>query len=191
MANIITKADFITTIKIANKSEVAWVGTDDLTNFITEYEPQFLSMLFGDDFAVLFIAGIAAAEERFTALLTPQLRKAIATFIYYHYQRDNYEQASGTGIVKSANQNATLTTPRNKLIATWFEMVKTCWSVQRILADDNGVLYPEWVIPSWYSVFAASWLALGWSYGIFESPFYYGFYRRYQIPDIFQQLSRL
>lgn len=187
--NIITKSDFITTIKIANKSDAA--VNEDLTNFITEFEPEFLCQLFGETFASLFVTGIMNGDQRFLDLLTPQLRKAIATFIFFHYIRDNYQQMVGVGVAESKAQNATIVSPRNKLWTTWFAMVNECWNVQKLLSDDAGVIYPEWVVPVWYRVFAIQWLIWNWGIGIFDTPYYFGFRRYYKIPDIYYPLSRL
>lgn len=195
--SIITKSDFKTDIKIANKSDAA--VNEDLTNFITEREPEFLGMLFGSDFATLFYNGIVPPvtdpvtpqDPRMVALLTPRLRKAIATYIWYYYQRDQFEQVVGLGTVKTNPQNALLSSPRDKMLKTWFDMMKTCWQVQKFLKDDDGEIYPEWVVPNWFNIFCQSWVTWSWGWDIFDSSFFYGFYGFYRIPDIFYPLSRL
>lgn len=192
MANIITNSDFKTDIKIANKSDVA--VNEDLTNFITEREPEFLGMLFGSEFAALFVAGVAGNVTRFTALLTPRFRKAIATFIWYYYERDQNEQIVGIGTVKTNPANALLSSPRNKMLKVWFEMAKTCWQMQQFLKDDSELpvpIYPEWVVPSWYKIFSQQWMLFSFGWGIFLTDYYFSFGRRYCVPDIYYPLSRL
>lgn len=194
MANIITKSDFTTDIKIANKSDVA--VNEDLTNFINKYEPRFLNMLFGPDFAALFVAGLAMdpVPQRWTDLLTPDLRIAMASYIYYYYQRDQYSQTVGIGVVKTNPQNALLWSARDKVARAWEEMKVICWNFQKFLKDDSESetpVYPEWVVPTWYQLFYRQWAL--WSFGldIFISEFYFTFGRIYKIPDIYYPLSRL
>jgi len=190
--SIITKSDFNTDIKIANKSDVA--VNEDLTNFINKYEPRFLNMLFGSDFAALFVDGVTASEERWLALLTPDLKIAMASYIYYYYQRDQYSQTVGIGVVKTNPQNAVLWSAKDKVCRAWEEMKVICWNVQKFLKDDSesaNPVYPEWVVPSWFQLFCQQWAL--WSFGldIFLTDFYFTFGRAYKIPDIYYPLSRL
>lgn len=192
MANIITKSDFNTDIKIANKSDVA--VNEDLTNFITKYEPRFLNMLFGSDFAALFVAGVTTAEQRFVDLLTPDLRIAIANYIYYYYQRDQYAQTVGIGVVKTNPANAMLWSARDKVARAWEEMKVISWHVQKFLKQDGESdvpVYPEWVVPYWFKVFSEQWALFSYGLDVFDTEFYYTFGRFYTIPDIYYPLSRL
>lgn len=200
MANIITKSDFNTDIKIANKSDV--VVNEDLTNFITKYEPRFLNMLFGSDFAALFIAElmppvtdpVTPPSARMVALLTPDVRIAIASYIYYYYQRDQYAQTVGIGVVKTNPANAMLWSARDKVARAWEEMKVISWHVQKFLKDDGESdvpVYPEWVVPYWYKVFSEQWALFSYGLDVFDTEFYYTFGRFYTIPDIYYPLSRL
>lgn len=192
MANIITKSDFNTDIKIANKSDVA--VNEDLTNFITKYEPRFLNMLFGADFAALFVAGLAAAEARMVALLTPDVRIAMASYIYYYYQRDQYAQTVGIGVVKTNPQNAILWSAKDKVCRAWEEMKVINWNVQKFMWDDSQLadpVYPEWVVPSWFNLFYRQWALWSFGLGIFLTDYYFTFARLYCVPEIYYPLSRL
>lgn len=192
MANIITKSDFITDIKIANKSDV--VINEDLTNFINKYEPRFLNMLFGSDFAALFVAGVTAQEARWVALLTPDLRIAMASYIYYYYQRDQYAQTVGIGVVKTNPANSVLWSARDKVSRAWDEMRIICWNFEKFLRNDSmsdTPVYPEWVVPSWFDTFYQQWVLFAFGADIFLTDYYFSFARWYRIPEIFYPLSRL
>lgn len=192
MANIITKSDFTTDIKVANKSDVA--VNEDLTNFITKYEPRFLNMLFGSDFATLFVAGVTTAEQRWLDLLTPDLRIAMASYIYYYYQRDQYAQTVGIGVVKTNPANALLWSAMDKVSRAWDEMKTICWNFQKFLKEDSlkdTPVYPEWVVPNWFKVFCQQWALFSFGLDIFVTDFYFSFGRGYQVPEIFYPLSRL
>lgn len=192
--SIIAKSDFNTDIQIANKSDLP-VG-EVLTNFINKYEPRFLNMLFGSDFAALVVAGMGAdpVPARWTALVTPDVKIAIANYIYYYYQRKAFVQSAGLGFVKTMPKNAILADPKDDLCKVWEEMKVICWNVQKFLYDDSvseTPVYPEWVVPTWFNSFWQQWAMFSFGLDIFLTDFYYSLARLYCIPDIYYPLSRL
>lgn len=191
MPNIVAKSDFVDEIAIAN-NEIPGFGsaTNSVDRLIAKYEPRFLNMLFGSDFATLFIAGlfppvtdpITPVDARWTALNTPELKLAIANYIYYYWQRSQDTQTMGTGTVKSKNTNSIISSAADKVSRAWNEMRDIVWSIIRFMKL-NAATYPEYVAPRWLSFWC-------WDWG-FDDDNYWSFRRRFKIPDIFYPLSRL
>lgn len=190
MPSITQPSDFKAEIVIAQATVTPVNST--VQAFIDKYEPRLLNALFGNSFATLFVAGIAVdpPDDRWTALLTPDLKIAIANYIYYWYMRDQDSTTSGSGTVKPKDTNASQFSALDKVFRAWYEMVCINFATLKYLTD-NADTYPEYVAPTWYTSFALSWVTWDWAIDIFRSNWFFGFYRYYKIPDIFIPLSRL
>lgn len=191
MPNIVAKSDFVDEIAIAN-NEIPGFGsaTSSVDRLIAKYEPMFLKMLFGSDFATLFINGlflpvtdpITPVDARWTALNTPELRLAIANYIYYYWQRMQASQTMGTGTVKSKNTNSEVVSAKDQVCRAWTEMRDIVWGVIRFMRL-NATTYPEYTAPHWLSYWC-------WDWG-FDSNEYWSFRTRFRMPDIYYPLSRI
>lgn len=190
MPSITQPSDFKAEIVIANATVTPVNST--VQAFIDKYEPRLITALFGKTFGDLFVAGLAAqvVEDRWTELLTPDLKLAIANYIYYWYMRDQDSTTSGSGTVKSKDTNASQFSAFDKVFRAWYEMVCINFATLKYVTD-NPTIYPEYVAPNWYNSFILSWVTWGFAFDIFQSNWYYGFYRFYRLPDIFVPLSRL
>lgn len=187
--SIVASSDFQGELQIANKSQED--VSADLTWFITNYEPEYLKNLLGTEFATLFIAGLAAdpVEQRWTDLVTPELKRAIASYVFYWYIRDQDTQTVGVGQAKSNAVNATVVSAGAKLVKAWFKMVCLGFEIVRGLVDNDT--YPEFVTPYWWSLLYAEWFGWNWDYQFFSSPWFYAFYSRVRIPDIFIPINTM
>lgn len=186
--------DFQGEIVIANATVSP--ANENVLWFMNKYEPKFLNALFGETFAALFTAGIAVTppvDARWTAILNiPGFTMAIDNYIYYWYMRDQDVQTFGTGSGKSKNTNSVIASARDKVSRAWYEMYVTNWQILKFL-NDNATTYPEYCLPRWYPIFRLTWGNdfWNWSNDIFASPFWFGWYQLYKLPDIFVPLSRL
>lgn len=174
-------------------------SNENVQFMINKYEPIFLSNLFGDSFAALFIAGInppvtdpvTPVDARWTAILNlPGFKTAIANYIYYYWMRYQATQNFGTGTGNSANTNATPASPVDKVRRAWFEMYIANWKTLKYLRD-NSTTYPEYPPQRWVTGFMLIWASesWGWSIDIFNSPFWHRWYEYHKIPDIFIPLG--
>jgi len=195
MANIVAKSNFVDEISIPNDAQGFGGNADSLTRFIIKYEPLFLAMLMGSDFATLFVNGlfppvtdpVTPVEQRWTDLNTPQLQTAIANYVYYYWMRNDNSQTLGVGNVKTKNTNSTNYTAADKCCRAWREMNVISWQIVKFLKD-NSDTYPEYKVPVW----ACNW-AWQWEFDFidFGETFVWRFRRFYKMPDIFYPLSRL
>lgn len=191
MSNIVAKSDFVDEISIPNDSQGFGGNADSLTRFIMKYEPRFLAMLMGSDFATLFINGlfpqvtdpVTPVEQRWTDLNTADLRIAAANYVYYYWMRNDNSQTLGVGNVKTKNTNADIYTAADKCCRAWREMNVISWQVVRFLKD-NAITYPEYKVPVW----ACNYRWDEWEFG---SDYFWQFRRVCKMPDILYPLSRL
>lgn len=198
MSTIVALSDFRGEIVIA-QATVSPVS-QNVQWFCDKYEAVYLRELLGSDFATMFITGLknatlvppVAVDPRWTALLTPNgydLKTAVANFIYYWYQRDQDSQTMGIGTGQAKAQNAVIVSAAGKVARAWFEMVCISWQTLKYLRD-NASTYPEFVMPCWFTSFYLSWITWEFSSDIFNTEFYYSFYRRFRIPDIFINMNQ-
>lgn len=200
MPNIVSKSDFVDEISIPNDAQGFGGNSQSLTRFIAKYEPKFLAMLMGADFATLFVNGLnppqidpptdpptyEPIEQRWLDLDTPELETAIANYIYYYWMRNDESQSLGVGNAKTKNTNAELYSAKDKVSRAWHEMNCNAWKTVKFLKD-NPDTYPEYVVPVW----ACFW-QWGWEFEFFEfDATYWWFKKFYRMPDIFYPLSRL
>jgi|GEM_PF-1029819 hypothetical protein len=185
--------DFVDEIDIPQA--VVTPSNESVQRMINKYEPRFLNTLFGDSFAALFTAGIAAdpVDARWTAILElPDFKLAIADYIYYYWLRKEAVQNMGTGTGRSKNTNSNSVSPGDKMCRAWFEMYTTNWKVLKFLGC-NADTYPEYCLPRWYYPFSVIWGSPQWNWNIniFYSNVWDMWWRNYEIPDVFKPLSRL
>ena len=121
MSTYLTVDYFIGELNIPNitgTSPAAVANANNLKWFITEYEPQFLEMLLGEDLYAEFLAGMAVVtpDAKWTALKnkiyltdTPNgiYLSPAANYVYYHYQRDHITVTASTGETKNAKEAGT------------------------------------------------------------------------------------
>ena len=138
MANIITIADFIGQNNIPNKDQIG----EDLTGFITKYQPMYLLTLFGSDLYASYIVDPTTA--RFIALLAqPFLKPALVDYVYWFYMEDQRVQNLGVGTGETKNENAITVGGWNKIVRAWNEMVVYNFKINDFLKT-NASIYPEY-----------------------------------------------
>lgn len=145
MANITTINDFIGENNIPDKATYG----ENLTWFITKYEPILLKKLLGSDLATLLIA--SPADARFAAIITPYLKPAIVDYVYWFYLKDQGIQLTSLGASQSKKKNAITVSPYPKMVRAWNEMADLNRQLYKYLID-NSVTYPEFkpCLPEWF-----------------------------------------
>lgn len=152
-------------INIPNLDSVAVLQR--LNWLIEIHEPRFLQGLFGYAFYKLFIAGVAANEQkyldirdgvdytdsysrqnRWRGLLdkTDNTKKSpIANYVYYHYERSIATQTTGIGEVETVPIGARSATAAEKMALAWNEMSSYCWQFRYFMQAQTSVIaYPDW-----------------------------------------------
>lgn len=142
---------------------------DNLTDYIKQYEPEFLAKVLGYELSRSFIEGIdigsgeemedkwdkllngdtytdnAGKQQKWNGLIqdTDHLPVSpIAQFVYWHYVRDLHIQQAGTGTVKPENANSTVVSPIMKMVQAWNEMVKSINVLWQFL-EANSEVYSD------------------------------------------------
>jgi hypothetical protein len=115
-----------------------------IEGYIEEYEPQFLSLLFGDVFYAEYVAGLELEDNAiWTALQTEDLKKAIACYVYYYYMRDLETLTTSLGEQKPQTENSTQASGINKQVSAWNSMVIRVRKIYDYLYA-NTETYPTW-----------------------------------------------
>ena len=132
-----------------------------LQAFIAKYEPQFVKAILGQELYDLYIEGIDAETaiyesirdggtyddvygvvqkwEGFTAGMNP-----IANYIYWYYQKSNASSTTGVGETNASVENGTRTSPNQKMVEAWSEMVDMNRKLHGYLYA-NREDYPTWI----------------------------------------------
>lgn len=82
----------------------------------------------------------------YNVIITPgiQVKKsAIANYVYWFWQKDQFTQTVGIGEVKAKAENAVITSPFIKMIRTWNEVSDTVCEFFEFI-EANKSVYPEW-----------------------------------------------
>ena len=115
--NLITPDDFYGEIHIG---QVSSPDVQELLQyFIEKYEPRLLLNVLGKELKDQVIADSTSFPE-----LVEKLKPMIANFVYYHYQDYKITEIVGTGTVKPSTQNAVQSSPYQKMVRAWNEMVE-------------------------------------------------------------------
>jgi hypothetical protein len=127
----------------ADKPEV----NEAIDYFIEKYEPRFLSDLLGDIYDDYTTGlNVIPIDAKWTALKAmPELKNAIANYVYYWYMRNKATETTGIGEVTNKAENARRVSGADKMAKAWNEMVEDVWKVARFLG--NGTTYTGW---TWY-----------------------------------------
>lgn len=133
---------------------------DVLNELITDKEPAVLSELLGFNFYRLFRDGLAVLptpEQRWIDLRDGMewqdglgnyhkfkgVKPLIARYVYYWYLRQEATQTTGIGEAVNNAENARRTSPIQKQVTAWNEMVELVKSTYYYLNNNEGI-YPEW-----------------------------------------------
>lgn len=82
----------------------------------------------------------------YNVIITPgiQVKKsAIANYVYWFWQKDQFTQSVGIGEVKTKAENAVITSPFAKMIRAWNEVSYTVCAFFEFI-EANKSVYPEW-----------------------------------------------
>jgi len=155
MANIATSNDFIGQNNIPDKATIG----ENLTWFITKFEPILLTKLLGSDLYTLLKA--SPTDARFVAIIEPYLHPAIVDYVYFLYLEDQGVQLTSMGASKAKTKNATPVSPYQKMVRAWNEMADYNRELHKFLTD-NAATYPEYKVtfPLWFfgwGFFGATW----------------------------------
>lgn len=140
---IINETYFFGAFNIGQKSSPA--VKQNIIEAIDTYEPQYLDEALGEDFAALFNAEIE--DERFEVLenMFKEGQSPIAGYVFFHYQRENSLQATGSGDVIPKAENAKVSINGYRMRVAWNIMVRNTRKIQKFLID-NCDTYPEFDI---------------------------------------------
>lgn len=132
-----------------------------IQSFITKYEPIFLKTILGMDLYTLFIAGLDANTAIYEAIrdggtyddiygITQEWEgfvsgnNPIANFIYWYYQKSNASITTGIGETNASVENGTRTSPNQKMVESWNEMVDYNNMLHGYLYA-NSSIYPTYI----------------------------------------------
>ncbi|KIO75579.1 hypothetical protein TH53_19770 [Pedobacter lusitanus] len=150
--SIITYNDFKGEQNIAAISNIGI--RESLQVFIDEYEPLFLESLLGDALAAEFVAGLALApiDPKWLFLRdNTSLKKMLVCCVYYHYRQNEITLTSGTGEVKSKNENSNPVNVIDKCTKSWNNMVHMArkFTLDRSIYPDYPHRNTVWVYEMW------------------------------------------
>lgn len=141
-------------ILIAQRSQLE--VQEDLSKLIAKYEKKVLTDLFGKDMYTAFIAGIEEPSPlpkwtnlkngvagEWMGLTNADKLSLIANYVYFFYMRKENLQTVGIGTVETKADNAHKSSPVEKYVRAWNEMVDwICELHAYILA--NASEYPDY-----------------------------------------------
>lgn len=158
---LIDKTYFHTNINIPNLDS-SYIS-ENLNNFIIEYEPEILLYLLGLNLYNTYIAN--PTDSRFIVLTngitytttTGEQKKwrglktvigsnkysLIAYYVYYFYTRNEVTNTTGVGEAINKTSNATRVSPIQKQTLVWNKMLDWIYELYDFL-DANKQTYPEW-----------------------------------------------
>lgn len=154
------------------------VTAANIDQFVTDYEPELLTLLLGADLYAQLLSGLALdpIPAKWVAL-RDKVKPSIIPYVYWYYRRDAISSFAGVGgEVIPSNENATLGSPVIKMIDRWNEMVKNNHEVATFIGA-NTADYGAYYMPSWIAY-------IGTIYGFGEVLYC-------TIPDIFKRQNRL
>lgn len=107
---------------------------NDIQAYISKYEPRFLRMLLGKDIADNIndypdIIPLLAQPDKGTSV--------IAKYVYFYYSRDNITINTISGQKLKKTNNSIITSPLNKLVDVWNDMVNECYDIIFYIDDYN------------------------------------------------------
>ncbi len=160
MANIITYEYFRGTLSLPQTVNAD--GQALLTQFITQYEDEFLEKALGLELATGLKTNIASADPKWVALRdgtdfqnslgrldrwvgfvnnTTKI-SPIANYVYYKFVEDGITQTAGIGEVQAKGENADRVYPQLKLQSAWNRMVEMLRRLHDYLRLNRDT-YPE------------------------------------------------
>ena len=145
---------------------------ENVDYFVTKYESECLDRLFGYQFAKAFREGLEqpAPEQRWIDLRdgkeytfhsqlfkwigfqNAQKESIIANYVYYQYVYDQLTQTVGIGEVATKAENAAKSSPIDKAVRAWNEMVNWIGNLHGYL-NANRDVYPEYQVRHSYEYF--------------------------------------
>jgi hypothetical protein len=143
---IIDSTYFHDQLNIPNINSTTDLGDElraELVRYINVFEPQFLKLLFGNDFYDLFIQGIENDEARMLTLKSKfidedLLLSPIANYVFFYYAKVKKEMVFG---VRDDAGNYTLNGV-NHLTEVWNDLSEKSLLIYEFLKDNRST-YPE------------------------------------------------
>lgn len=159
---IISATAFTLELNIANIDQP--YVQERVNGFIDKYTKKFLKQLYGNDMGNLFVNALAvippieAGDRFFDLAQDSDLQDALASYVYYWYQRDGVSFSSGEGEKRSKAANSVDTQMIHKAVRAWNEMVEyaRCQNV-------DTTTFPEYVAYNW-QIYNLNWSHCGYSY---------------------------
>lgn len=141
-------------------------NTDELTELISKYEPEYLKAILGYACWKAFDAGLTASTARWVALRdgdeytdasgvlrkwdgfkNDELKSPIANYVYYYWLRKNGTTTTVSGEKESKTEKSVNVSSVHKQVRAWNEMVRMNGRLVDFLQnkkDESGELvYPE------------------------------------------------
>lgn len=159
MANVITYEYFRGPLNLPQTTNAQ--GQALLTQFITQYEPEFLRKALGMDLAADLITNIASLDPKWVelrdgvAFINTRNRQdrwvgfsnadkisPIANYVYYQFVKDGITATAGLGEVVPKAENADRVYPQLKLQRAWNLMADMIRTLHEWLRMDPDT-YPE------------------------------------------------
>ena len=143
---IIDSTYFHDQLNIPNINSTTDLGDElraELVRYINVFEPQYLKLLFGNDFYDLFIQGIENDEARMLTLQSKLIDKdlllsPIANYVFFYYAKVKKEMVFG---VRDDAGNYTLNGV-NHLTEVWNDLSEKSLLIYEFLKDNRSI-YPE------------------------------------------------
>ena len=144
--SIIDSTYFHDSLNIPNINSTTDLGDElraELVRYINVFEPQFLKLLFGNDFYDLFIHGVYDDEARMLTLQSKLidedlLLSPIANYVFFYYAKVKKEMVFG---VRDDAGNYTLNGV-NHLTEVWNDLSEKSLLIYEFLKDNRSI-YPE------------------------------------------------
>lgn len=146
MANLIDSSYFVGELLIPNTTgnhPAQTVNTTELDRFILLYEREYLIKLLGK---TLYDEFIAHPTDSWVVDLTSQLRDStlkispIACYIWYWWKCHNTTQTTAQGEAIANNENASMTSPMQRLMKAYNDCVNMTYDVLQWLKDNESLL---------------------------------------------------
>ena len=133
-------------LNIPNINSTSDLGDElraELIRYINVFEPQYLKLLFGNDFYDLFVQGIENDEARMLTLQSKLidedlLLSPIANYVFFYYAKVKKEMVFG---VRDDEGNYTLNGV-NHLTEVWNDLSEKSLLIYEFLKDNRST-YPE------------------------------------------------
>jgi hypothetical protein len=166
LANTIDTTFFFGRLNVAQKSDAT--VSNNLQALINELEPVVLTSLMGYELYRDYKAGIAAGtpDAKWLAIRDGQEytnrslvlskwnglkftsgtanKSLIANYVYWYWQQNEASNTTGTGEKIAANQNAVASSPAQKMMTAWNEMVDMNFELIEFLMSNQDI-YPQFL----------------------------------------------